>query len=150
MTGIDIKIAARRLLEEIFPSDDEAALAEAISEDFVNHEAPAGTPPGPGSVAYYMHLRASAFSEQRWTIHQVLAEGDTAVVYCTHSGRHTGDFFGLAATGRSFAYRQVHIIRFVGGKGAEHWAVRDDAALIRQLTAPGPRSADHVAATADC
>src|SRR5215470_12702631 len=51
MAGIDIKIAARRLLKEIFPSDDEAALGEAISEDFVNHEAPAGTPPGPGSVA---------------------------------------------------------------------------------------------------
>jgi SnoaL-like polyketide cyclase len=104
MTDIDIKTVARRVLEEIFPADDEAALGEAISEDFVNHEAPAGTPPGPGSVSYYMHLLASAFSEQRWTIHRVLAEGDTVVVYCTHSGRHTGDFFGLPATGRSFAY----------------------------------------------
>jgi predicted ester cyclase len=149
MTDIDIKTAARRVLEEIFPADGEAALAEAISEDFVNHEAPAGTPPGPGSVSYYMHLLASAFSEQRWTIHQVLAEGDTVVVYCTHNGRHTGDFFDLPATGRSFAYRQVHIIRFADGKGAEHWAVSDDASLMRQLAAPGPRSADAVAATAD-
>ena len=148
MTDPDIKTAARRVLEDIFPADDEVALGEAISEDFVNHEAPAGTPPGPGSVSYYMHLLASAFSEQRWTIHRVLADGDTAVVYCTHSGRHTGDYFGLPATGRSFAYRQVHIIRFAGRRGAEHWAVRDDAALIRQLTAPGPRSADPVAAAA--
>ena len=38
------------VLEQIFPADDEAALAEEISEDFVNHEAPAGTPPGRGSV----------------------------------------------------------------------------------------------------
>jgi len=147
MTDLDIKIAARRVLEEIFPADDEIALAEAISEDFVNHEAPAGTPPGPGSVTFYMHLLAGAFSEQRWTIHRVVAEGDTVVVYCTHSGRHTGDFYGLPATGRSFAYRQVHIIRFVGGKGAEHWAVRDDRALMRQLTAPDPPLAEQVAAT---
>lgn len=78
MTDSDIKTAARRVLEEIFPADDEVALAEMISEDFVNHEAPAGTPPGRGSITFYMHLLADAFSEQRWTIHRVLAEGDTA------------------------------------------------------------------------
>jgi predicted ester cyclase len=149
MTDTEIKAAARRVLEEIFPADDEAALAEVISEDFINHEAPDGTPPGLGSVTYYMHLLASAFSEQRWNIHQVLAEGDTAVVYCTHSGRHTGDFFSLSATGRRFAYKQMHIIRFAGGKGAEHWAVRDDAALMRQLTAaPDPKPAGQMTAPA--
>jgi predicted ester cyclase len=29
----------------------------------------------------------------------------------------------------------MHIIRVVEGKGVEHWAVRDDATLMRQLTA---------------
>jgi hypothetical protein len=38
------------VLEQVFPADDEVALAGAISEDFVNHEAPAGTPPGRGSA----------------------------------------------------------------------------------------------------
>jgi hypothetical protein len=32
----------------------------------------------------------------------------------------------------------MHMIRVVDGKGAEHWAVRDDAALMRQLTGPLP------------
>lgn len=140
MTDVDIKAVARRVLEEIFPADDEAALAEVISEDFVNHEAPAGTPPGPGSVAYVMHLLAAAFSDQRWTMHRVLAEGDAVVMHCTHSGRHTGDFLGLPPTGRNFAYPQMHIVRVANGKGVEHWAVRDDAALMRQLTG-GPRTA---------
>jgi predicted ester cyclase len=135
MDTTEVKHAARRVLEEIFPADDEAALIEACTPGFVNHEAPAGTPPGPGGAIFYMHALARAFSDQRWTIHRVLAEGDTAVVYCTHSGRHTGDFFGLPATGREFAYHQMHIIRVVDGKGAEHWAVRDDAALMQQLTA---------------
>ena len=131
----DIKQVARRVLEEIFPADDETALAEVISDDFVNHEAPPGTPPGTAGVTSFMHMLAKAFSEQRWTIHRVLAEGDTVVLHCTHSGRHTGEFLGLPATGRRFAYKQMHIIRVVGGKGVEHWAVRDDAALMRQLTA---------------
>ncbi len=134
MAEVDIKAAARRVLEEIFPADDEAALAEVTSEDFVNHEAPAGTPPGLGSITYYMHMLNRAFSDQRWTIHRVLADGDIVAVHCTHSGRHTGEFFGMPATGRSFAYKQMHMIRMVDGKGTEHWAVRDDATLMRQLT----------------
>jgi predicted ester cyclase len=132
----DVKAAARRVLEEIFPADDEAAMIAAVSDDFINHEAPPGTPPGPVGVIFYMHALAKAFSDQRWTIHRVIAEGDTAVVHCTHSGRHTGEFFGLPATGRSFAYHQMHMIRVVNGQGTEHWAVRDDAALMRQLTGP--------------
>jgi predicted ester cyclase len=136
----DVKAAARRVLEEIFPADDEAAVIDAVTDDFINHEAPPGTPPGPAGVIFYMHALAKAFSDQQWTIHRVIAEGDTAVVHCEHSGRHTGDFFGLPATGRSFAYQQMHLIRVINGKGAEHWAVRDDATLMRQLT--GPRTHD--------
>jgi len=140
-TTIDVKDAARRVLEVIFPADDEEALVAALTPDFVNHEAPPGTPPGPGGAIFSMHVLARAFSDQRWSIHRVIAEDDTAVVYCTHSGRHTGPFFDLPATGREFAYEQMHIIRIVEGKGAEHWAVRDDATLMRQLIGPAEDSA---------
>ena len=129
-----MKAAARRVLEEIFPSNDETALREAVTEDFVNHEAPPGVPPGPDSVIFFMHLLDRAFSDQRWDIEKVLSEGDTVAIYCRRSGRHTGDFFGLPATGRTFDYRQMHLIRMRGDRGAEHWAVRDDAALHQQLT----------------
>ena len=129
-----IKAAARRVLEEIFPSNDEAALREVVTEDFVNHEAPPGVPPGPDSVVFYMQLLDRAFSDQRWDIEKVISDGDTVAIYCRHVGRHTGDFFGLPATGRAFDYRQMHLIRMRGDRGAEHWAVRDDAALHRQLT----------------
>jgi predicted ester cyclase len=42
---------------------------------------------------------------------------------------------GLAPTNRPFAFRQVHILRFQDGKAIEHWAVRDDISLMRQLGA---------------
>jgi predicted ester cyclase len=134
MGNNDIRAAARRVLEEVFPADDEAALAELVSEEFVNHEAPPGTPPGLGSVTYFMHLLAKAFTDQRWTIHKVVADGDTVAIHCTHSGRHTGDYLGFKPSGRNFAYKQMHMIRFKDGRSVEHWAVRDDASLMRQLT----------------
>ncbi|MGO8609318.1 ester cyclase, partial [Rhizobium johnstonii] len=87
----------------------------------VNHEAPPGTPPGLGSVTMFMSLLAGAFSDQRWTIEQVIAEGDLVAIHCIHSGRHTGDYFGLPATGRQFAYKQMHMIKMRNGKGVEHW-----------------------------
>ena len=135
MTRTDNKTVARRVLEEVFPANDDVALREVIGDQFVNHEAPEGTPPGLGGISMYMHLLNQAFSDQQWDIHDVIAEDDKVVIRCTHTGQHTGDFFGLPATGRRFAYEQMHIVRVVNGKGVEHWAVRDDASLMQQLTA---------------
>ena len=129
----DVKRAARRVLEEIFPADDEAALRDALSPDCINHEAPPGTPSGPDSVVYFMHMLARAFSDQRWSIESIVAEGDLVAMRCVHSGRHTGEFFGMPASGNSFAYSQIHMVKVVAGKGAEHWGLRDDASLRRQL-----------------
>ncbi|MEP6649889.1 MAG: ester cyclase [Lapillicoccus sp.] len=135
MISDENKRVARRVLEEIFPANDEDALREVIGDQFVNHEAPEGTPPGLAAITMFMHILNQAFSEQRWQIEDVIAEGDKVALRCTHSGVHTGDYFGLPATGRTFTYKQMHIIRVVEGKGVEHWAVRDDATLMRQLTA---------------
>ena len=117
----DIKAIARRTLEEIFPRGDVAALAEVVHPNFVDHDGPPGAPPGLDG--------------------QVIAEDDTVVLSCAFHGRHTGEFMGLAPTSRSFAFRQVHIVRFQDGMGIEHWAVPDDLDLARQLGAiPRPPS----------
>jgi SnoaL-like polyketide cyclase len=43
-----------------------------------------------------------------------------------------GDFFRDPC---AFSYNQMHMIRVENGKGVEHWAVRDNAGLMKQLTA---------------
>jgi predicted ester cyclase len=40
---------------------------------------------------------------------------------------------GIPPTNREVAYDYVHIVRFREGKGVEHWGLRDDMALMRQL-----------------
>jgi hypothetical protein len=40
---------------------------------------------------------------------------------------------GLAPTGQAVAFRQVHIVRFLYGKGIEHWVAPDDLDLARRL-----------------
>jgi predicted ester cyclase len=129
----ELKSKARRIWESVFPAGDVGALAELIAEDSVDHGARPDEPQGLEGATRTMLWLGQVFSEQRWEIHQVIGEGDTVVVHCTLHGRHTGELFGLAPTGRAVAQDYVHIVRFRDGKAAEHWGVRDDLSLMRQL-----------------
>ncbi len=76
----DIKTIARRTLEEILPGGDDAALAEVIHPNFVDHHGPPGAPPGLEGMAWSMGMRQAGFSERRWELHQVIADDDTVVL----------------------------------------------------------------------
>jgi predicted ester cyclase len=129
----DLKEICRRTWEEIFPARDVDALAEVIASDCIQHGARPGEPKGFEGVKRTMLWLGQVFSDQRWEIHQMVREDDTVVVHCTHHGRHTGELMGIPPTGREVAYSYVHIVRFRDGQGAEHWSVRDDMTLMRQL-----------------
>lgn len=136
----ELKETARRTWESIFPAGDEAGLREVTHPDFVEHGARPGQPPGIQGAIQTMHWLRSVFTDQRWEIHQVIGEGDTVVVHATHHGRHVGDLMGIPPTDREVAYDYVHIVRYRDGKATEHWGVRDDMALMRQLgVLPAPK-----------
>jgi predicted ester cyclase len=45
---------------------------------------------------------------------------------------------GMPPTGRSVRQNQMHFVRLRDGKAIEHWGVRDDVGMMRQLgTFPG-------------
>jgi predicted ester cyclase len=129
----ELKAIARRTWETILPSGDEAALREVIDPDCIEHGARPGEPQGVEGAIQTMHWLRRVFSEQRWEIHRVIGEGDTVVVHATHRGRHVGDLMGIPPTHREVAYDYVHIVRFRDRKAIEHWGVRDDMTLMRQL-----------------
>ena len=108
---------------------------------------------GKGPAAFYasaLWLRG-AFSNLRWDLHEIAADGDLVAVHSTMSGRHTGplahyDAAGKASqvmppTGRTFSSTQTHWFRHADGKIIEHWANRDDLATAQQAgwVPPSPR-----------
>ena len=129
----DIREVMRRTYEDIFPADDEAALAEVVADDCVSHGDGGPDGIGFGAIAGTMHWLARVFADRQWEIHRIATDGDVAMMFCTFRARQVGDLPGLPATGRTFAVHQVQIVRFSGGKGVEHWGVRDDVAMQRQL-----------------
>jgi len=114
----------------------EAVNREAVREPMASR--------GRGPAAWYataLWLRG-AFSDLRWDIHEIAADGDLVAVHTTMSGRHTSPFVHydgagkpsqvMPPTGRTFSSAQTHWFRHADGKVIEHWANRDDLATAQQ------------------
>ena len=142
-----IKATARRTWEDIFPACDVDALAGVVAPEAILHGARPGEPPGLEGVKRTMLWLGQVFSDQHWDVHRVVGEDDMVVVHCTHRARHTGELMGIAPTNREVAYDYVHILRFRDGRAIEHWSVRDDMTLMRQLGVIPERLAPATAAT---
>jgi steroid delta-isomerase-like uncharacterized protein len=74
-----------------------------------------------------------AFPDLHITVEDVIAEGDKVVERDTVTGTHQGEYMGLPPTGKSVAYHEIFIMRFVNGRIAEIWGVVDVFSLMKQL-----------------
>ena len=74
----------------------------------------------------------------------MVAEGDLVVAYMTITRtvhRDTTIFgFGIKGRGQSYTVHHIHIYRVLNGKISEHWALRDDIGMLRQLGVLGTPS----------
>jgi predicted ester cyclase len=80
-----------------------------------------------------------SFADRSADLHLVTHTDDAVVIWYTAHGRHIGNGFprleGLPVRGNQVAWPQVHIFRFAEGAVVEHWAVRDDAAMLDAVKA---------------
>ena len=134
MTAEENKTVVRALWEGLFNRGDVALAHDLIAPDFVNHAIP-GAAPGPEALAQAARLYRAAFPDGLFAIEEMLADGDRVAMRNTFTGTHRSVFMGVSPTGRRVTQEQIHIVRVVGGKVAEHRAVRDDLTLLRQLRA---------------
>jgi predicted ester cyclase len=74
-----------------------------------------------------------AFPDARFTIEDMVGEGDRLADRYTISGTHVRPFLGIAATGRKIQLPGITIVRISGGKIADRRAVTDQLGLLRQL-----------------
>lgn len=66
-------------------------------------------------------------------IQDLIAEGDKAVARVIMTGTHTGDFYGIPATGKRVEFTGMFIARIADGKIVEHWGEEDSYGLLLQL-----------------
>lgn len=102
-------------------------LDDLVAPDVVNHAAPPDRQQG---IENWSGVLASVpkLGPQHSAVEDLIAEDEKVVLRLHRSGTHE-------PTGRNFSIENVHIFRFADGKIVEHWAVRDDLGLMRQIGA---------------
>jgi len=84
-------------------------------------------------VKQFMNMLFKAFPDWHETIEDIIAEGDKVWVYVKGTGKHTGEYRGIAPTGKKTTGIGVNIYRIVNGKFVEGWAVEDWMDFLKQL-----------------
>ncbi len=117
------------------------ALAEVIAVDAVDHDAVPGQAPGLAGITQQLMPFKAAFSGE-----EVVDELVSETVWVTDrihlDGTHTGDFFGIPATGKAVHIEAIEMWKTKDGKIVEGWRVENLLQALIQLWAiPAPGAA---------
>jgi predicted ester cyclase len=131
------KAVVHRYIEEVCNRHNIDVVDELVSPDYLNHAASAEYQRGIAGIKHVLNWLFTVFPDHRFDIEDAVADGDTVAVRGTCSGTHEGERWGISPTGKHFAAQQSHWFRAADSKVAEHWVVRVDLGMLRQLkTAP--------------
>lgn len=82
--------------------------------------------------AHYQNY-LTGFSEVLFTIKDIFGQGDNLVKHWSFTGRHTGTFFGIPATGKLVDVEGVTLVKMKGGKIAQEQDFMDSMVFFQQM-----------------
>ena len=128
---------AKDVVEEFFrrsEAGDTTALDDLVAEDMVNH---AAGPQGREGLRLILSIIDADLGPVVAEQHHLIGEGDLVAQHLTLRGTHRGSTMPLLAgtpvSGRPAAWSFIHIWRVADARIVEHWACRDDMALLAQV-----------------
>lgn len=118
------KVADKEVIKRLFEAFDAVdfeTIDELLSPDFVAHGlAPQFSEDVAGWKALAAHWSAG-FSDEVLTFDDLIAEDGRVAVRWTSRAVHSGDVFGIAATGRRVTVSGIEIYHLAGGRVIEYW-----------------------------
>jgi predicted ester cyclase len=127
------KALARRILEDLVVALNLDNLDVYFADDVVVHVPFLDLPPGREGLRVLYSSFPGAISDVALTIEDQIAEGDRVVTRWSSEFTHTGDLFGVPATGKRVKQSGIMIYRIKGGKVVEQWAEANMLGLMQQL-----------------
>jgi steroid delta-isomerase-like uncharacterized protein len=122
-----------RRYQEIYNSNNLDTLGEVVAENLMTPKIMPGMPPGLAGAKRVHEITLIGMPDWSTMIDDLVAEADKVVARITMTGTHTGDFWGMPATGNAVNFTGIYIVRIKDGKIAEHWGEEDGIALMQQL-----------------
>ena len=123
--GADENKALVRRLYEAVNAGDEAAVRDLAAPEFAER-----------LLAAVRSGRAQF--DAPWQVLDLIAEGDRVAVHWKREGTHTGEYNGIAPTGKRVAFDGVRVWQLAEGKIAGTIWTRNPVELFRELSAAPP------------
>lgn len=122
-----------RQFVEAINTKDIAVIERLLGPNFVDHDPAPNQSEGIDGIKEVMQEFFGGFSDLNVTIEQFISEGDVVAGVVTTKGTHSGDLFGMPATGKKVSMREIHVLRIADDKAVEHWGVADAMTMMAQL-----------------
>ncbi|WP_375003499.1 ester cyclase [Aeromicrobium sp. CTD01-1L150] len=123
----------RQVTEELFNAANFDRLDELVAADFLEHSPMPGVRPDRQGLVEMIKRGREGLSETHTQIHELIAQGDRVAARWTTTGRHTGRYLEVPATGREITIHGMSFGRVAGGKLVEHWTQVDTFGVLDQL-----------------
>lgn len=130
MTVEKNKSLVQRYFEEM-NKGNESYLDEYFSEKYIYHGS-AGDLDAEGIKTQH-NMFITAFSNIKASAEDIIAIGDKVVTRWKIRSTHSGEFQGIAPTGKEVTLTGIIISRIEGGKAVEEWEAFDRLSLMQQL-----------------
>ena len=120
-----------KVWDEVINEGKISVLDSAYAPDVVLHTVPE-TKGAANAKAYYANY-VTGFSDREFTVKETFAQGNKLTKYWLFKGKHTGDFFGIPATGKTISVEGCTIATIINGKITEERDFFDNLEFLRQL-----------------
>jgi predicted ester cyclase len=125
-----------RSLFDAINADDSERIDTILARSFLSYDVH-GTRSRTGTKLYYADLRRS-FSQLHFEVHEnigVLVEDDLVALRTIITGRHSGDYAGVAPTHNAIQTSASHFFRVRDNQLVEHWQVIDTYRILAAIDA---------------
>jgi steroid delta-isomerase-like uncharacterized protein len=130
------KDVIRRIYAEALNQGNLDVADELVAESFQLHDfVPGERPTGPAALKAITRQLHTAFpNDLKFTIEDLVAEGDRVVVRWTQRGTHEGEYFGgIPATGLKIEQQAIVMYRVVDGKVTDLWSLVGQVDALQQM-----------------
>ena len=128
------KTLVRRLFDEVWNKGHQQVADELFAQNYNHHDS--STPDlgrGPDSEKKRVTLYRNAFPDIRFTVEDLIAEGESVTARWSCHGTHKGELNGIAPTGKQFTISGISVARFTNGKMIEGYVNWDALGMMQQL-----------------